>query len=164
MTRYAAKAFAAFLVYAVNALAAGPSADVAALEALDEAWAKAFSSGNADAVANIYDERAVLLPPGAPRVNGRAQIHDFFKKEIDGAAKAGLVVSLGGKPQTGISGDMGWLPGTYGVKDKAGKAVEIGKYLVVAAKKHGKWLYVRDAWNADAAPPPPPPAPAAKKK
>jgi hypothetical protein len=40
------------------------------------------------------------------------------------------------------------------VKDKAGKVIETGKYLSVSMKKDGKWLYVRDTWNADGAPAP----------
>jgi len=38
------------------------------------------------------------------------------------------------------------------VKDKAGKVLETGKYLSISQKKDGKWLYVRDTWNADGAP------------
>jgi hypothetical protein len=44
------------------------------------------------------------------------------------------------------------------VKDKAGKVLEAGKYLSVSRRKDGKWLYVRDTWNADGAPAPAPAA------
>jgi len=45
-----------------------------------------------------------------------------------------------------------------------GAVVETGKFLSVAPKKDGKWLYIRDTWNADAPPglaqaPAAPPAP-----
>ena len=156
----AAVAWLATFTACVPALAA--DADVAALEAIDQAWAKAFNAGNAEAVANIYDENAVLLPPSAPTVTGRTAIRAFFKNEIDGASKAGLTIALAPKPTAGVSGDMAWLSGTYSVKDKSGKVAEAGKYLVVAMKKGGKWVYVRDAWNSDAAPPPAAPAPAKK--
>jgi hypothetical protein len=49
------------------------------------------------------------------------------------------------------------------VTDKSGKVLEAGKYLSVSMKKAGKWLYVRDTWNADAAPPPAAPAAPPKK-
>jgi ketosteroid isomerase-like protein len=99
-------------------------------------------------------------------VSGRAAIRGFFAREMDGAKKAGVAFSLGAKPAGGVSGGMGWQSGTYAVKDKAGKVVEAGKYLSVSKKQGGgKWLYVRDTWNADGASPPPAaaPAPAAKK-
>jgi len=49
-----------------------------------------------------------------------------------------------------------------------GAVVETGKFLSIYRKKDGKWVYIRDTWNADAppaspAPPTPPQAPAAKK-
>ena len=155
-----AASFAAFAAFTATtaAIAAGPAADVAALEAVDQAWLKAFNSGNAEAIANLYDEKAVLMPPGAPAVSGRAAIRDALKKEMEGASKAGVTFHLGAKPAGGVSGDMGWQSGTYSVTDKSGKTLETGKYLSVSMKKGGKWLYVRDTWNADA---PPPAAPAA---
>ena len=42
-----------------------------------------------------------------------------------------------------------------------GAVVETGKFLSVSRKKYGKWLYIRDTWNADAPPAPPAPTPAA---
>jgi hypothetical protein len=39
---------------------------------------------------------------------------------------------------------------------RAWAVVETGKFLSVSRKKDGKWLYIRDTWNADA----PPAAPA----
>jgi hypothetical protein len=49
---------------------------------------------------------------------------------------------------------MGWESGTYKVTVK-GAVVETGKFLSVSRKKDGKWLYIRDTWNADAPPAPP---------
>ena len=148
------------------ALAAdGHAADVAALEAADQAWVKAFNSGNADAAAALYDEKGALLPPNVPAVNGRAAIRDFLAKEMAEAKKAGIAFTLGARPAGASSGDMGWQSGSYAVKDKSGKVLEAGKYLSVSRKVGGKWLYVRDTWNADAPPPAsaPPAAPQPKK-
>lgn len=152
---------AAMLLALGNALAADTAADIAALEAVDQAWIKAFNTGDAAAAANLYDEKGVLLPPESPAVSGRAAIKDFLAKEMAEAKKAGVSFALAPKPAGGVSGDMGWQSGSYTVKDKSGKVVEAGKYLSVSAKKGGKWLYVRDTWNTDAAAPPPPPAPVA---
>jgi ketosteroid isomerase-like protein len=139
-------------VFSIESWAADLAKEMAALQAVDQNWEKAYNAGNADALASLYDERAVLLPPGAPAVNGRAAIKGFFAKDTADSQKAGVAVSLGPKPAGGVSGDMGWQSGTYAVKDKTGKVVETGKYLSVSMKKGGKWLYVRDTWNADGAP------------
>jgi ketosteroid isomerase-like protein len=146
-----------------TAWAADTAQEVAALEAVDQAWLKAYNSGNADALASVYDEHAVLLPPGSPGVSGRAAIRAFFAKDTAESAKAGVTFSLGPKPAGGVSGNMGWQSGTYQVKDKSGKVVDAGKYLSVSIKKEGKWLYVRDTWNSDV-PPAPAPSPAPAKK
>ena len=144
----------ALVVFGNESSAADSAKEIAALQTADQSWAKAYNAGNAEAVANLYDEQAVLLPPGAPGVEGRAAIKAFFVKDTAESQKAGVAFSLGSKPDGGVSGDMGWQSGVYAVKDKAGKVVETGKYLSVSRKKGGKWLYVRDAWNADGTPTP----------
>ena len=83
-------------------------------------------------------------------------------KDTAESQKAGVTFSLGPKPAGGVSSDTGWQSGTYAVTDKTGKVVETGKYLSVSMKKGGKWLYVRDTWNADGAPPAESAAPAKK--
>jgi len=145
-------AVAVFAVFSVETSAADSAKEIAALRAADQAWEKAYNAGNADALASLYDERAVLLPPGAPGVSGRAAIKAFFTKDTAESQKAGVTMTLGLQSDGGVSGDLGWQSGTYAAKDKAGKVVETGKYLSVSTKRDGKWLYVRDTWNADAAP------------
>ncbi len=144
----------ALAMFSLESSAADSAKEIAALQAADKNWEKAYNAGNAEAVANLYDEKAVLLPPGAPGVNGRAAIKAFLAKDTAESQKAGVVFTLGSKPAGGVSGAMGWQSGTYVVKDKAGKVLETGKYLSVSMKKDGKWLYVRDTWNADGAPAP----------
>lgn len=147
----------AALVFSGIGLAVADSTDeLAALQAADQAWLKAYNSGDVETLASLYDEDAVLLPPGAPPTSGRAAIHAFFARDTAESAKAGVKFSLGARPSGGVSGDMGWQSGTYAVKDSSGTVVDTGKYLSVSTKKDGKWLYVRDTWNSDR-----PPAPAA---
>ena len=83
---------------------------------------------------------------------GRSAIKAFFAKDTAESQKAGVIFILGTKPAGGVSGNLGWQSGIYAVKDKAGKVLETGKYLSISQKKDGKWLYVRDTWNADGAP------------
>jgi ketosteroid isomerase-like protein len=152
----------ALAVVAFVAAAAPASADSAAelkaLMAVDKGWESAYARRDADALASFYDENAVLLPPGAPPVKGRAAIRAYFANDVAEAAKAGISFVLGPDPQGGISGYFGWASGTYVAKDKTGKVVETGKYLSVSQKKGGKWLYVRDTWNSDGTPAPAVPA------
>jgi ketosteroid isomerase-like protein len=153
----------ALALCSVSSSPADPASEVAAIQAVDQVWVKAYNGGDVDTVAGLYDENAVLLPPGAPAAHGGAAIRGYFAKDIPASAKAGLTFSLGPKPGGGVSGDMGWSSGTYTVKDKTGQVVETGKYLSVSRKKGGKWLYIRDAWNSDARPACPEAAAPAKK-
>ena len=131
------------------ATAADGTKELAALHAVDQVWVKSYNGGDASSAANLYDEQAILMPPGAAGIRGRAAIRDFLAKDMAGSAKAGVVFALDPKPDGGINGDMGWVSGTYVVTDKSGKVVDKGKYLSVSRKKNGKWLYIRDTWNSD---------------
>jgi uncharacterized protein (TIGR02246 family) len=150
---------AAWLIAAAG-LAQAASADEAAIRAQTTSWEKAFAAGDAKALAALYAEDALLLPPGAASVSGRAAIQEFFVKDVAGAKAAGATFALNPKTDVGVSGNMGWESGTYKVTVK-GAVVETGKFLSVSRKKDGKWLYIRDTWNADAPPAPPAPPPAA---
>ena len=138
------------------------SADEAAIRAQTTSWEKAYNAGDAKAVAALYAEDALLLPPGASGVSGRSAILAFFTKDIAGSATTGAVFVVDPKTDVGVSGNMGWESGKYRVTAK-GTVVETGKFLSVSRKRDGKWLYLRDTWNADASPAPPAAPPAAKK-
>ena len=138
-----------FLLAGSHAFAADATADAKALHAADQSWVKAYNAGDAETAANLYDENAILMPPGAPSAHGRAAIRTFLAADMASSAKAGVEFSLGTKPDGGVSGDMGWASGTYTVTDKSGKVVDRGKYLSVSQKVGGKWLYVRDTYNSD---------------
>jgi len=151
-------------VAGVAQAAAPGKADEAAIRAQTTSWEKAYNGGDAKAVAAQYAEDALLMPPGSPGVSGKAAILEYFTKDIAGSKAGGVVFVLNPKTDVGVSGNMGWESGTYKVTVK-GAVVETGKFLSVSRKKDGKWHYIRDTWNADAAPAPAPAAaPPAPKK
>lgn len=156
-------AVAAYLVAATTAVQAASSKDEEALRAQTKAWEKAYNSGDVKGVAAQYAEDALLAPPNSPAVRGRAAIEKFFAKDMADTKAAGVVFAIDYPTEAGVSGSVGWESGTYKATLK-GQVVETGKFLSVSRKKDGKWLYIRDTWNADAPPAPPPvAAPAAKK-
>ncbi len=135
---------------------ADTAADEAAVRAINPTWFKAYNAGDADAVAALYADDAVLSIPGAPPARGRAAIREAFVKDIAAAAAAGGTYGQSPGSDVAISGDLAYEWNTFTVTDKAGATVDKGKYLTVYARKNGKWAIVRDMWNSDA-----PPAPAA---
>jgi uncharacterized protein (TIGR02246 family) len=119
------------------------------------AWAAAYNAGDADAMAAMYWEDAVLQPPGAPAATGRAAIREFLAKDSAATIAAGLTMSIPEAGAVGVSGNLAYEAGNYSVIDASGVTVDTGKYIGVFQKRDGKWGYIRDTWNSDN-----PPAPA----
>lgn len=127
----------------------------AAIRKSAPAWAAAFNAGDADGMAAMYWEDAVLQPPGAPAVQGRAAIRESLAGDIAATKAAGLTMNIPEAGAVDVSGDLAYEAGTYSVTDASGATVDTGKYIGVFQKRDGKWLYIRDTWNSDN-----PPAPA----
>ena len=172
MNRLSGLLGAAIVSIALPALAQD---DTARIRAGTASFMQSFNTGNAGAAAALYSDDALLMPPNAPAARGTVAIKEALAKEIAGAKKSGVTLSQGTLDEIKVVGDIAWHSGSYVVKNKAGKAVDGGKYLEVWEKKGGKWRIVRDMWNSNgapgaapaaSAPPPAPatPAPAPKKK
>lgn len=130
------------------------TADEAAIRAFARDWADAYNSGDADRLANMYWEGAVLQPPNAPAAVGRDAIRSYLKADSAGLKAAGLTLVMPGD-SVDVAGDLAYEAGNFTITDASGNTVDTGKYLGVFQKKDGKWLYIRDTWNSDS-----PPAPA----
>jgi ketosteroid isomerase-like protein len=155
----------ALIGFAWKSFASDDAVALAAIHAADARWEKAYNAGDLDTVVGLYDENAVIFPPGAAPVHGRAAIRAFFVKDNAEFQKAGGIIVLDTKPAGGVSGDQGWSSGAYVVRLKSGQIVDKGWYFSVSRKVAGKWLYIRDAWNSDtpqASASAPAPAPAKK--
>ena len=122
-------------------------------------WFELYNKGDVDGVANLYAEDALLMPPNAPAQTGRPAIRNFFATDIAATKAGGLTLRAATVTGVGVSGDSGWISGTFVVLDASGKTIDTGKYMSVHKKVGGSWPYTRDIWNMDsAAPAPPPPA------
>jgi uncharacterized protein (TIGR02246 family) len=128
------------------------AADETALKADPVAWFDAYNAGDAEAIAKLYADDGVLMPPGAPAVMGRAAIQDFIAGDIEKSKAGGLTQMNYTSTGVGVSGDVGWLSGTFSVTDTSGATVDNGKFLSVYRRVAGDWQLIRDTWNSDRAP------------
>jgi uncharacterized protein (TIGR02246 family) len=140
--------------------AAAPAAlsaeDEAAVRAVDDAWAKAATAGDGKAIAALYSDDAVLLPPMEPQVQGEAAKQYWMTFADNFSAEAELkTTTLEGR------GDLAYSAGTYRMtltpKKPGAKPMptEEGKYLEVMKKQaDGSWKISHDIWNPNAPPKP----------
>ena len=123
------------------------------------AWADAFNAQDADKLAAMYWDDAVLQPPGARAATGTTAIREFLATNSADTKAAGLTMNIPEAGAVDVSGDLAYEAGTFTVTDANGAVVDAGKYIGVFERRDGKWLYIRDTWNSDN---PPAPAPAAE--
>ena len=114
---------------------AAPPQDVAADEAKLKAdaliWFDHYANTNADGMANLYAEDALLTPPGAAAVTGRAAIKAFLGDDAAKSKAAGISLKNGSVTGAGVTGDLGWISGSYTVVDANGTVLDSGNYLSV---------------------------------
>ena len=60
-------------------------------------------------MANLYAEDALLMPPGAPAVTGRANIKTFLGEDAAKSKAAGVLLKNNTVTGAGVSGDTGWI-------------------------------------------------------
>jgi ketosteroid isomerase-like protein len=130
------------------------AADEAKLRNESLVWFDHYAKADGPAMGNLYAEDALLMPPGAAAVKGRAAITAFLGNEAAGAKAAGISLRNREVTGSGISGDTGWISGTYDVVEASGAVVDSGNYLSVHHRINGAWLYIRDTWNSDRPPVP----------
>jgi uncharacterized protein (TIGR02246 family) len=117
------------------------------LKAIEEAnadFGRAYANGDPKAVAEMYTEKARLLPPNTNVIEGRKAIEHFWKGVMDAGIKAIELKTI----EVESFGDTIVEQGTatlYG-KDKA--VVDRGKYFVMWKQVDGKWKLHRDCWNS----------------
>jgi uncharacterized protein (TIGR02246 family) len=144
-------AVVAFLFAAIPALAADMDARAKVLAKLDDDWAKAAATKDADRVASFYAEDAIAYPPQESAAIGRAAA-----RKVWAAYFADKTFTISWKTlhaEVAREGDIGYTTGTYedSFKGPDGKVVnEKGKYVCVWKKqKDGTWKAIHDMWNAD---------------
>ncbi|MBT8401444.1 MAG: SgcJ/EcaC family oxidoreductase, partial [Rhodothermia bacterium] len=120
--------------------------DLATIRAAGDAFEAAGASNDWTAVAALYTEDAVLMPPNAPSVTGRAAIQEVFEQFPTITSMDLTIEDIQG------SGDLATVRGSYSLAmDIEGDTVEdTGKYLEVRRKQaDGSWPMIIDTWNSD---------------
>jgi uncharacterized protein (TIGR02246 family) len=126
-----------------------------AIKAVADAYVKAALAGDAKAIAALYTDDAVEMPPHEPMVKGRAAIQQYYEKEFGSGMKMNSFTVT--HIETQASGDHGYDVGTYqqSVTPKGATAAmtDSGKYTVIVKRSGGAWKVAYAIYNSDQPPP-----------
>lgn len=139
------------LVLPLAALAQQQANAVSTFHAGTSEWIAAYNAGEPERIVALYADDAVVMPPDAPAVSGRAALLSYFRSDIASSKEAGVTLAIE-HVDGASSGDLGWHSGTFEATATGGAVVGTGKFLEVWERRNGKWLMVQDIWNNDAPP------------
>jgi len=120
-----------------------------AIEAANAQFAAAVAKGDGAALAAMYAPGAQVMPAGSDPIRGTEAIQKFWQGVLD----SGVVVF--GLKTIEVFGDGPTVTevGEYELRDKAGKILDHGKYIVVWRHSDGAWKLLRDMWSTNVPPP-----------
>ena len=132
----------------VGMLAATPAVaqDKVTIEKLNDAFVSAFKKGDFAAVAALYTEDAMVLPPGSTLIKGRSGIQSFWTQAGQGIADIKLT-TVDVKP---LGPEAAREIGLFTLTTKGQQTQQVaGKYVVVWQKVGRDWKLATDIWNTD---------------
>jgi uncharacterized protein (TIGR02246 family) len=111
------------------------------IEAAVQRYVEASNRGDAEGLASLYADDAVLLPPDHEPVRGRAAIGDFWRQGTDeGLEVTTLTVE--------VEGNLGYLVGRYHLPATDEEPADSGKYVMcLKRQRDGAWKLTADIWN-----------------
>lgn len=146
-------AILSLVVIAGCATAATDRSDVRrAIERGAAAWGDAVNRGDVNALAALYTTDALLMPPGAESVRGRAAVGEFLGGLLSYSPRdVALTVD-----EVDVCGDTAYEVGSYTMSlQPPGQArfTDRGKYIVVWKRgADGSWRIHRDIFNTNLPP------------
>jgi uncharacterized protein (TIGR02246 family) len=128
---------------------ASSAQDEPAIAAANARWLELIKAKDAAAVAQLYAEDGVLMPPNMPIAKGPAAIQKVWAEMM---ALPGFELTFATEQLTLASGgDMALDRGTYrfAATPNATPYEEVGKAVVVWRKVGGEWKVAADIFNSD---------------
>lgn len=124
-------------------------ADLATIKTANASYAAAVKARDWAALAALYAQDAIIMPPNHTSVTGRADIQAFFQGFPPMSNFEVPVVEIEGR------GDLAVVRGTYSLtitQEGAAPVTDTGNWIEMRRKQaDGSWLIVRDIWNSDMA-------------
>jgi uncharacterized protein (TIGR02246 family) len=125
----------------------------AAIHAIADAYVQASLKGDAKALAALYTDDALEMPPNAPIVKGKPAIEQYYQKLFGSGMKV-TTFSLS-HIETQAVGDNAYDVGTYRqnlTPPNATAGTDTGKYTVILKRSGGAWKVAYAIYNSDLPP------------
>jgi uncharacterized protein (TIGR02246 family) len=126
-----------------------------AIRQVADNYVKASLAGDGKAIAALYADDALEMPPNQPTIKGRAAIEGYYTKLMSGGTKMGSFTLT--HIESRASGNSGYDVGTYQQSmTPAGATAPVkdsGKYVVILKRTGGAWKVAYAIYNSDQAPP-----------
>jgi ketosteroid isomerase-like protein len=123
-----------------------PAEALAAMRQTNE-WfnSEVVSKGNIDGLDRVYTRHAHVLPPGAPMVEGREEIKQFWKQAIAAMGVTGAQLAT---VHAEAAGDGIVEIGRADLTTADGQTATV-KYVVHWKQEDGNWKWNIDIWNSN---------------
>ncbi len=135
-----------------SAVPAAFADDIEAIRSAGAAKDAAYTAANANGIAAVFENDAVLMPPAAPVAEGRLAIRKFLAGDLTEMGASGYKTRIPADSEITLSGDYAFRSGTYSTTDETGAVVDTGKWLEVWHKADGQWRIGKSIWNSDSLP------------
>jgi uncharacterized protein (TIGR02246 family) len=122
-----------------------------AIEKANLKFGEGIRQGNATAVAALYTDDAILLPPNSEMIRGRQGIEKFWRAVMQMGVKDGVLTT----GELSGTGDTIHEIGNYTLKihPEGQQPIEDkGKYIVIWKHTASGWKLHRDIWNSNMPP------------
>ncbi len=149
--------FVALTLSACQPAADRTEADVAAIQALVQAWGEAVEAGDVAGVVALYTDDILQMPPDAPANRGKQAVEQAFSGFFE-QFSVGATVPVEGTEEIIVADGWAIHLSEYilRITPKAGgeKIEQLGKVVVICQRQpDGSWKFAREIWNHNSPPP-----------
>src|SRR5882757_4778089 len=116
-----------------------------AIEAANARFSAAATTGDGAELAALYSADAQLLPAGSEVIRGKEAIQKFWQGALDSGIAGISLKTL----EVFAQGSTATEVGQYELRDKGGKVLDRGKYIVVWRHEADKWKLLRDMFSTN---------------
>lgn len=115
--------------------------DIDKINALNAAFEEALRQGDGDKCASMCDEKAVLMPPNKPPIEGREAIKQHVNNLGSDSTVKGETLNIE------VSGRLAYQR-SHVTWDSNGKIKYTESLDVLRQQDDGSWVFLASAWNS----------------